>query len=141
MVVPLQVLNQWRKEITSHTRLRVLVNHGSTRAASAAEFGDYDVVLTTYDTVLGDYKSGTDIIKSSRGKGKRPERVEQVTAKKRPLVSSGGEGEGWQPANCSNPCSTISSIALSLTRERSSRTKSQAGIKLVQPSKQLTSGS
>lgn len=89
MVVPLQVLNQWRKEIASHTRLRVLVNHGSTRAASAAEFGDYDIVLTTYDIVLCDYKSGTDMIKSSRGKGKPLERAEQVTAKKRSFVSSG----------------------------------------------------
>ncbi|CAD6915776.1 unnamed protein product [Tilletia controversa] len=54
------------------SRLRVLVHHGATKVKSARQLREYDVVITTYPTMVSEYKSTTAYAKneSKSGKGK-----------------------------------------------------------------------
>ncbi|ODM96360.1 Transcription termination factor 2 [Orchesella cincta] len=55
VVCPVGCLLQWQDEIKSKGHgLRVLVHHGSNRTLSAPTLAQYDVVLTTYETVTSD---------------------------------------------------------------------------------------
>ncbi|KAI8711490.1 hypothetical protein NCS52_01412700 [Fusarium sp. LHS14.1] len=54
-----QVLNVWRTEIEKHLKpgaLRTAIFHGDDRAKATEELSNYDVVLTTYPTLLADSK-------------------------------------------------------------------------------------
>ena len=59
VVAPLALIKQWESEIKakvalSHS-LRVLVHHGPNRTKSARELKRYDVVITTYQTVMSEH--------------------------------------------------------------------------------------
>ncbi|KAM6511298.1 hypothetical protein FALCPG4_016300 [Fusarium falciforme] len=54
-----QVLNVWLSEIEKHLKrgaLRTAIFHGDDRAKTTQDLFKYDVVLTTYPTLLADYK-------------------------------------------------------------------------------------
>lgn len=60
IVVPFSLLQVWETQIQQHFRpssLAVLTYHGSARRTSARRFHDYDVVITTYNSVALDYKT------------------------------------------------------------------------------------
>jgi SNF2 family DNA or RNA helicase len=69
------LLNQWREEIVSKTEenyWRVLIHHGPTKARTAKELFKYDIVLTTYHTLAGEWPDEeTAIKKSKKGKKKK----------------------------------------------------------------------
>jgi len=61
VVCPLSVMNQWHDEIVKHTKhantaqgVKVYMYHGSGRVRRKAHLLKYDVILTTYQTVLHD---------------------------------------------------------------------------------------
>jgi SNF2 family DNA or RNA helicase len=61
VVAPLALIKQWEGEIRdrvedSHT-LRVCVHHGPQRAKGSKELKKYDVVITTYHTLVSEYSS------------------------------------------------------------------------------------
>ncbi len=59
VVVPFSLLQLWETQIQRHFRpssLAVLTYHGSARQTFAKRFHDYDVVITTYNSVALDYK-------------------------------------------------------------------------------------
>ncbi|WRT66925.1 uncharacterized protein IL334_003890 [Kwoniella shivajii] len=58
IVAPLALLTQWKNEIESKTTpgfLRVLIYHGQKRVKSKANIKQYDVVLTTYGTLVAEF--------------------------------------------------------------------------------------
>ncbi|TPX30674.1 hypothetical protein SmJEL517_g05813 [Synchytrium microbalum] len=58
VVSPLSVIKQWEDEILTRCRrgaLDVLVHHGPSRTKSASVLKQYDVVITTYDTVSAEF--------------------------------------------------------------------------------------
>jgi SWI/SNF-related matrix-associated actin-dependent regulator of chromatin subfamily A3 len=60
-VVPLSVLSNWEKQIQDHcvpNTLSYAVYYGSGRNLSAKDLQKYDVVVTTYQTVVGIERSG-----------------------------------------------------------------------------------
>jgi len=59
-VVPLSVLSNWEKQIQDHCMpdtLSYVVYYGATRGMSTKELQNYDVVITTYQTVVGEHSS------------------------------------------------------------------------------------
>lgn len=55
VVVPTSLLFNWNREIEKFApSLKILNNYGTKRAKSTEEFNSYDVVLTTYGTLLSD---------------------------------------------------------------------------------------
>jgi len=60
-VVPLSVLSNWEKQIADHCvpgSVSSCVYYGTNRAMSAADLQKYDIVITTYQTVTGEYEEG-----------------------------------------------------------------------------------
>ena len=60
IIAPVGVMSNWSEQIAQHIKpehaLRVLVYHGSgKKPMSAEDFGDYDVVITSYGTLVGEY--------------------------------------------------------------------------------------
>ena len=58
-VVPLSVMSNWEKQIEDHVQPGVLtscVYYGKTRDMSPAELKKYDVVITTYQSVVQDHE-------------------------------------------------------------------------------------
>jgi len=51
LVVPLALVDQWRREIVEKTNLKVHVHHGPKREKEPRRLVQWDVVITTYDTV------------------------------------------------------------------------------------------
>ena len=51
LVVPLALVDQWRREIVEKTNLTVYVHHGPKREKEPRRLVKWDVVITTYDTV------------------------------------------------------------------------------------------
>ncbi|TPX46100.1 hypothetical protein SeMB42_g03822 [Synchytrium endobioticum] len=70
VVTPLSLLKQWEDELSTKTRkraLRVLIHHGPQRSRNTIRiFEEYDVVLTTYDTVAAEFPSLTKSRKSKK---------------------------------------------------------------------------
>ena len=57
VVVPTTLVGNWEQELAKFApSLRVYINYGATRAADGHVFGGYDVVITTYGTLLSDLK-------------------------------------------------------------------------------------
>ena len=77
VIAPLALIKQWESEIktkvASSHRLRVLVHHGSNRTKSARELMRYDVVITTYQTVMSEHiprgKENSEYANSEGGSG------------------------------------------------------------------------
>lgn len=62
IVCPLSVLHQWYNEITSHVdkgTLGVYMYHGPGRKKDPKFLSNFDVVLTTYATLAGEYQNGS----------------------------------------------------------------------------------
>ena len=58
LVVPLSVLSNWEKQVQDHClpgTLSFAVYYGATRGMSAKELQKYDIVVTTYQTVVGEH--------------------------------------------------------------------------------------
>ncbi len=67
VVAPLALIKQWEGEIRdrvedTHT-LRVCVHHGPQRAKSFKDLKKYDVVITTYHTLVSEHGSSSDNLK------------------------------------------------------------------------------
>ncbi|CDJ43314.1 hypothetical protein, conserved [Eimeria tenella] len=63
IVTPLAALLQWKSELDRFVvpgRLSVLIYHGSQRRALHSALHQYDVVLTTYQTVEQDFRKQTN---------------------------------------------------------------------------------
>ncbi|KAJ9072227.1 hypothetical protein DSO57_1029746 [Entomophthora muscae] len=59
IVAPLALLHQWKAEIESKVDgfyLRVCIHHGTTKVSTIQKMKSYDVILTTYSTLAGEYK-------------------------------------------------------------------------------------
>lgn len=62
-VVPLSVLSNWEKQIQDHCMpdtLSYAVYYSTNRDMSAKDLSKYDVVITTYQTVVGEHNGSTD---------------------------------------------------------------------------------
>ena len=73
IVAPLSVMSNWSSQITHHVHkthaLNVYTYHGAGRVSmKAADFSQYDVVITTYQTLASDYMP-----KAKGGSNKAPE--------------------------------------------------------------------
>ena len=55
LVVPLALVDQWRREILEKTNLSVYVHHGPKRESVPLRISNYDVVITTYDTASSEW--------------------------------------------------------------------------------------
>ena len=58
VVLPLSLLQQWKREVETHTRpgsVSMHVYYGEGRRATAEELALYEVVLTTYDVLVNDH--------------------------------------------------------------------------------------
>lgn len=66
------MLSNWEKQIQDHCvpdTLSYAVYYGSTRGISAKELQKYDVVVTTYQTVVGDHNGSEEASGKKRKKG------------------------------------------------------------------------
>ena len=64
VVAPLALIKQWEREIEdkvedSHA-LRVLVHHGPKRTKRGDDLRKYDIVITTYQTVMSEHEASSD---------------------------------------------------------------------------------
>jgi SWI/SNF-related matrix-associated actin-dependent regulator of chromatin subfamily A3 len=60
IVAPVSLLSNWTSQIEQHLdpdTLKVLVFHGKTKSDPTIKFDDYDVVITSYGTLVSDYKA------------------------------------------------------------------------------------
>ena len=60
IVSPLSLLSNWTSQISQHlhdSTLSVLVFHGLTKSDPKINLDDYDVVITSYGTLMSDYKA------------------------------------------------------------------------------------
>ena len=68
VVAPLALIKQWESEvkdkIEKRRRFRVLVHHGSSRTKHADELEKYDIVVTTYHTLISEHESSTETKKA-----------------------------------------------------------------------------
>lgn len=74
LVAPLSVLSNWEKQIEDHCvegALSYYIYYGSKRVGSASDLSAYDVVITTYQTVVGEWNDTG----SSNGKKRKTERA------------------------------------------------------------------
>jgi len=58
------VLSNWEKQIQDHCvpdTLSYVVYYGATRDMSAAKLQSYDVVVTTYQTVVGEHSNSNEV--------------------------------------------------------------------------------
>ncbi|KAF8502088.1 SNF2 family N-terminal domain-containing protein [Russula emetica] len=71
IVVPLSVLSNWEKQMQDHCMpdtLSYAVYYGATRGMSAKELQKYDVIVTTYQTVVGDHNGSEEASAKKRKK-------------------------------------------------------------------------
>jgi SWI/SNF-related matrix-associated actin-dependent regulator of chromatin subfamily A3 len=72
IIAPLSLLSNWTSQLEEHLQdstLSVLVFHGTARTDPKTDLGDYDVVITSYGTLVSDYKSTG--LESNPGKAPR----------------------------------------------------------------------
>jgi SWI/SNF-related matrix-associated actin-dependent regulator of chromatin subfamily A3 len=103
-VVPLSVLSNWEKQIQDHCvpdTLSYAVYYGATRNMSAKQLQNYDVVVTTYQTVVGDHCNS-----------------EETAAKKRKKDTGSLFGVPWKVASCSTLASGVNADPISAYHSR-----------------------
>lgn len=74
LVTPKSVMSNWQKQIEDHCTpgtLKVAVYYGDHRNLTTQELQTYDVVVTTYETVKGEYGNHVGL---SSSKGKLPKK-------------------------------------------------------------------
>ncbi len=62
-VTPLSVLSNWEKQIADHCvpgTLSTCIYYGTNRNLGASQLQKHDVVITTYQTVAGEYEEGAN---------------------------------------------------------------------------------
>ena len=62
-MAPLSVLSNWEKQLADHCTpgtMKSCTYHGSSKGLSAAQLQEYDVVITTYQTVTGENVDGSN---------------------------------------------------------------------------------
>ncbi|KNE91527.1 hypothetical protein PSTG_15048 [Puccinia striiformis f. sp. tritici PST-78] len=71
ILAPLSCLTQWKEEIDvrSTCNLTVLIYHSNTKVAECTEICRHDVVITTLDTLKGDWNEKQDMENPERPKG------------------------------------------------------------------------
>jgi len=70
-VVPLSVLSNWEKQIQDHCvpgTLSYAVYYGATRSMTPKELQKYDVIVTTYQTVVGEHNGHEEVVAKKRKK-------------------------------------------------------------------------
>ncbi|KAJ7770573.1 SNF2 superfamily protein [Mycena metata] len=76
IIAPLALLGQWNQEISTKTNAgwKVLIYHGSGKPKKKADLLKYDVVLTTYATMAGEWYDfeGEEKKKAKKTKAKKP---------------------------------------------------------------------
>jgi SNF2 family DNA or RNA helicase len=70
LVVPLALVDQWRREIVEKTTLKAYVHHGPKRENDPARMAKWDVVITTYDTVSSEWFNGPNDEENPLNNGK-----------------------------------------------------------------------
>lgn len=74
VVCPASVVTQWQAEMKKMApSLRVLAHHGASRSKDGARLAQYDVVITSYNTLSAEWKNHDGISNkddSAKGKGK-----------------------------------------------------------------------
>ncbi|EPY51093.1 ATP-dependent DNA helicase Rhp16b [Schizosaccharomyces cryophilus OY26] len=55
VIAPLSLIKQWEGEVHSKSNLKALVFHGANRKKELNHVHDYDVVITTYQTLVSEY--------------------------------------------------------------------------------------
>ncbi|KAI0266685.1 SNF2 family N-terminal domain-containing protein [Gloeopeniophorella convolvens] len=71
IVVPLSVLSNWDKQIQDHCvpgALSYAIYYGTGRNMSSNDLQKYDVIVTTYQTVVGEHNESTDGVAKKRKK-------------------------------------------------------------------------
>lgn len=74
IVAPLALLQQWKEEIENRMErhyFKILIHHGPTKVKSAKEFHEYDVVLTTYQTLAGEWPDEEVSMKKAKTAAKK----------------------------------------------------------------------
>lgn len=80
IVAPLSVLSNWEKQIEDHVQpnsLSYCVYYGTGRNLDAEALREYDVVITTYQTVTGEFSGAASGKGVSEGPSKKKQRVQQ----------------------------------------------------------------
>ena len=112
-VIPLSVLSNWQSQIDEHCApgaLTYVTYYGANRNLGAEELEKYDVVLTTYQTVVSDHSGGSKVVLEGSSKRKKTESTLKNIQWKRVIIDEGHQ--------IRNP-STKAAIAVSaLTAER-----------------------
>lgn len=76
IISPLSLLSNWTSQIEEHlidSALSVLVFHGTTKSDSNVDLDEYDVVITSYGTLVSDYKAA-DLEKNLTKKPRKSKR-------------------------------------------------------------------
>ncbi|KAG1766956.1 SNF2 family N-terminal domain-containing protein [Suillus occidentalis] len=77
IVVPLSVISNWEKQIEEHCvrgAISCCTYYGATRDMTSQQLSQYDVVITTYQTVTGEY----DVSATMVGPSKKKKKVERA---------------------------------------------------------------
>jgi SWI/SNF-related matrix-associated actin-dependent regulator of chromatin subfamily A3 len=111
--VPLSVLSNWQSQIDEHCvpgALTYITYYGTNRYLSAEELEKYDVVLTTYQTVVNDHGGASKVAIEGSSKRKKTGSTLMNIPWKRVIIDEGHQ--------IRNPSTKAAIAVSSLTAER-----------------------
>ena len=88
----MSVLSNWQTQIDEHCvpgALTYVTYYGTNRNLSAEKLEEYDVVLTTYQTVVSDHSGGSKIVVEGTSKRKKTESTLLNIPWKRVIIDEG----------------------------------------------------
>jgi SWI/SNF-related matrix-associated actin-dependent regulator of chromatin subfamily A3 len=109
----LSVLSNWKTQITDHCvsgALTYFIYYGANRNKSAEELEKYDVVLTTYQTVVSDHGGGSKVALEGSSKRRKTESTLMNIPWKRVIIDEGHQ--------IRNPSTKVAIAVSALTAER-----------------------